>query len=226
MHQFHALRHHRMGTQDLSHRHFESATCGFVHRRPSDPRNLESTDATGSQGDPFRSLERDGLDDPTRYARGGLGLGARGSSSTWADWSRMKPQFAQVSGNASMPRSTVALPTTCWSPTRSSQPCQSSPPQNGHAMRASRLRKKSKIRFVAFPICRSDRRTQPRVLARALAPQANPVRREAPRLARDGASVVASFRPESWMQGQSEHGSSSAARTALSLASSRRTQRG
>jgi hypothetical protein len=82
---------------------------------------------------------------------GRLGLGARGSSSTWADCSRMKPQFAHVSGNASMPRSTAALPAACSSATRSSQPCHSSAPQNGHVMRAPRLRKKSKIRFVASP---------------------------------------------------------------------------
>jgi hypothetical protein len=103
-------------------------------------------------------LGRNSLGDPKPHARGELGLEARGSSSTWADWSRMKPQFAQVSGNASVPRSTAALPATCSSATRSSQPCQSSPPQKGHAMRASRLRKKSKMRFVASPICLCDRR--------------------------------------------------------------------
>src|SRR5579884_3258488 len=65
----------------------------------------------------------------------------------------MKPQFAHVSGNASVPRSTVALRATCSSATRSSQPCQSSLPQNGHALRASRLRKKSKMCFVASPFC-------------------------------------------------------------------------
>jgi hypothetical protein len=36
-------------------------------------------------------------------------------------------------------------------------------------MRASRLRKKSKIRFVASPICLGDHRTRLPLLARALA---------------------------------------------------------
>lgn len=61
----------------------------------------------------------------------------------------MKPQFRHVSGSASVPRSTAAPRATCGRETRSSQPCQSSRPQNGHAIRASRLRRKSKIRFVA-----------------------------------------------------------------------------
>ena len=69
----------------------------------------------------------------------------------------MNPQFAHVSGKASVPRSTVALPRTCSSATRSSHPCQSSPPQNGHAMRASRLRRKSKMRFVVPPSYLCDR---------------------------------------------------------------------
>ena len=85
-----------------------------------------------------------------RRAAGGQPLRAfrdrsRGSSSTWADWSRMNPQFAQVSGTASVRRSSVPLPTAWSSVTRSSQPCQSSWPQKGQDMRASRLRKKSKM---------------------------------------------------------------------------------
>jgi len=57
----------------------------------------------------------------------------------------MNPQFTQVSGNASVFRSTVSRPPTCSSETRSSQPCHSSPPQNGQLIRAPRLLKKSKI---------------------------------------------------------------------------------
>ena len=57
----------------------------------------------------------------------------------------MKPQFAQVSGNASPRRSMVPLPIAWSSVIRSSQPCQSSCPQNGHAMRAARLCRKSKM---------------------------------------------------------------------------------
>jgi hypothetical protein len=97
----------------------------------------------------------EGLDDAA-HERGGLVGEVRGSSSTCADWSRMNPQFAHVSGNASVPRSTALPPTTCSSATRSSHPCQSSWPQNGHAIRASRLSKKSKMRFVASPICTPD----------------------------------------------------------------------
>ena len=55
-----------------------------------------------------------------------LRVWARGSSSTCVDWSLMKPQFPQVSGNASPCRSTASLPTACSSVIRSSQPCQSS----------------------------------------------------------------------------------------------------
>ena len=57
----------------------------------------------------------------------------------------MKPQFEQVSGNAWPRRSMAPLPIAWSSVTRSSQPCQSSWPQNGQDMRAPRLRKKSKM---------------------------------------------------------------------------------
>ena len=76
-------------------------------------------------------------------------VGERGSSNTCADWRRMNPQFAHVSGNASVPRSTEPLATTCSSAIRSSHPCHCSCPQNGQAIRASRLRRKSKIPFIA-----------------------------------------------------------------------------
>src|SRR5439155_5297699 len=62
----------------------------------------------------------------------------------------MKPQFAQVSGNASVPRSTVLLPMTCSSETRLSPPCHCSWPQNGQLMRAPRLLRKSKMRFASI----------------------------------------------------------------------------
>lgn len=59
----------------------------------------------------------------------------------------MNPQFVHVSGKASTLRSIALLPITWSRVTRSSQPCHLSPPQNGHAMRAPRLRRKSKMDF-------------------------------------------------------------------------------
>ena len=81
---------------------------------------------------------------------------ARGSSRTCADWKRMKPQLAQVRGNASVFLSTDLLPMTCSSATRSSQPCHCSWPQNGQLMRASRLLRKSKMRFTRIRPAQGD----------------------------------------------------------------------
>ena len=64
----------------------------------------------------------------------------------------MKPQFAQVRGNASPRRSIVPLPIAWSSVILSSQPCQSSCPQNGHDARAPRLFKKSKMGGLGFSI--------------------------------------------------------------------------
>ena len=85
-------------------------------------------------------------------------VGDRGSSNTCADCRRMNPQFAQVSGKASVPRFTELLPTTCWRAIRSSHPCHCSCPQNGHAFRALRLRRKSKMPFIAQPRAKSKLR--------------------------------------------------------------------
>jgi hypothetical protein len=56
----------------------------------------------------------------------------------------MKPQFAHVSGKASVFLSAPSLP-ACGNATRSSQPCQCSHPQNGQAIRAPRLARKSNM---------------------------------------------------------------------------------
>ena len=89
-------------------------------------------------------------------ASGGFLVLARGSSRTCADCKRMKPQLAQVRGNASVFLSTDLLPMTCSSATRSSHPCHCSWPQNGQLMRASRLLRKSKMRFTRITPVQGD----------------------------------------------------------------------
>ena len=56
----------------------------------------------------------------------------------------MKPQFAQVRGNTSVPLSAAVLPTACGSDTRSTHPFQASWPHRGQFFLAPRLARKSK----------------------------------------------------------------------------------